>query len=565
MSRPGSKVFTHVALPVLLLSFAVQFSVPLSDSDLWWHLATGKYIIHHKALLAADPFTFTSGEISPYRDTILNSYWLAQVIFYLTHVLSGNYGLIALRVVLLLSGLFASLLIARRLGAAQPASIIFFVLAGLTLVYFKGARPQLFSFLLTPVVFFLLDRLKQKYRASEIDITSAVPLALVMCLWANLHGGFLLGSALIVIFTLSEAAGLLARKERPGRQFFLYCAAAFVALACTLINPNTYTMYPMLFSFEGSAIQQRTSEYVSPIVLSFTYGQYRLLLSWWIYLLLSVVVLAACVRKSDKTHLATAVFLGAISLSAARYIPFFVLTTLPIVSLNLARMTAVSRRLLVPAVLSVLLTLFLTAAGFTHSLGMTLKQDSNLSGYPERASSYILGQSPAGNIFNHFNWGGYLIWRLYPRYKVFIDGRSLNMKVFSDYTYMLWDRRAARRLLDRYGIRIVIMPPPNPYTGKGYELLNILNEDRQWRLVFKDTAALVYVRGKENERLKQIDPFSDQSSPASPGIRPRPTPPEPARTGVSITPYYGTITVTYCHIAHLPGMPYPGRTRPLSS
>jgi hypothetical protein len=500
MNSPGNKALIYIFLPILFLSFVVLCSVPLSDSDLWWHLATGKYIVQNKALLEVDPFSYTSEPISPHRVTLLNGYWLAQVVFYLSYLVSGNYGVIALRVLILISGLFVSLLIALRFGAKLTASIILLVLASLTLTIYSPTRPQLFSFMFAPVVFYLLDRLKQKYRASEINIKSYLLLPAVMLLWANLHGGFLLGSTLIFIFTLSEAAHVLVKREAFSKQFLLFSAISIAAVACTLINPNTYKMYPMLFAFEGSTIQTMTSEYVSPFALGYN------LLWWWIYLALSIVILAVSFKRCDKTHLIIVMFLGAISLSAARYIPFFVLVTLPVLAINLTRITAVSKRLYIPAVVSVLLTLFIVTTGFQRTLGLTLKQDRLLIGYPENAAAFILENSPAGNIFNHFNWGGYLIWKLYPNYKVFIDGRSLNLEVFKHYTYMLWDRNTAGKLLDYYGIKTVIMPPP-PSSGKGYELVNILNEDSQWRLVFKDISALVYVRGEENERLKQI--FND--------------------------------------------------------
>lgn len=72
-------------------------------------------MVENKSLPGSDPFAYTSLQgIMPYREIILNGYWLSQVIFYFAYALFGDYGLVALRVVLLLSVLFTYIIFARK-------------------------------------------------------------------------------------------------------------------------------------------------------------------------------------------------------------------------------------------------------------------------------------------------------------------------------------------------------------------------------------------------------------------------------------------------------------------
>ena len=185
--------------------------------------------------------------------------------------------------------------------------------------------------------------------------------------------------------------------------------------------------------------------------------------------------------------------------------PYFIFGSLPFLAWYLSEFFAqcvVWRRLLgAMAVIHVLAAGSLAASGFQQTLGRTFSHSLYPGRFPEKAVEFIEKNSPDGKIFNHFNWGGYLIWELYPRYKVFIDGRSLNLRALSHYTYMLWDPSTATKLLNGYGIRTVIIPPGNPFTGEAYELVKILDFDKQWHLVFRDQFSLVYVRGGENDGL----------------------------------------------------------------
>jgi hypothetical protein len=112
--------------------------------------------------------------------------------------------------------------------------------------------------------------------------------------------------------------------------------------------------------------------------------------------------------------------------------------------------------------------------------------------FPADAVSFIDAQRPPAPILNHYNWGGYFIWRLYPEYQVYIDGRAdLYGDRFMDdlaTTYYLrgdsW-----RNPLEKWGIRTVVLPPDAP-------LVTALSARREWKTIYADSQAVILTRAQ---------------------------------------------------------------------
>jgi hypothetical protein len=121
--------------------------------------------------------------------------------------------------------------------------------------------------------------------------------------------------------------------------------------------------------------------------------------------------------------------------------------------------------------------------------------------YPAGAAGFLLQHHVSGPIFNTYEYGGYLIWRLWPEQRVFIDGRSLSESVFQDYIRILFDRgedggKTAQQLLDQYGIQTIVMDTFEHREGYVYTLAPALADPQQtaWKLVYSDPAAIVLMR-----------------------------------------------------------------------
>ncbi len=108
---------------------------------------------------------------------------------------------------------------------------------------------------------------------------------------------------------------------------------------------------------------------------------------------------------------------------------------------------------------------------------------------PVAAVDFIETHRVPGPIFNKYGWGGYLIFRLYPDYRVFADGRA---DVYGDeFLFQMVDtfdaHTAWRAPLDRYGVRTVLIPPDA-------SLASLLRIDQEWQKVYEDNQAVIFTR-----------------------------------------------------------------------
>jgi hypothetical protein len=121
---------------------------------------------------------------------------------------------------------------------------------------------------------------------------------------------------------------------------------------------------------------------------------------------------------------------------------------------------------------------------------------------PEGASEFLLRHHVDQPMFNSYEYGGYLIWRLWPLERTFIDGRALSESVFQDYARILYNHDASdgkpsgEDLLNRYGVQVIVMNTFEYESGAVYMLAPSLADPAQsaWKLVYSDPQALVFMR-----------------------------------------------------------------------
>jgi hypothetical protein len=501
-----------LAAPLLVLAFILLAVRPLWDPDLWWHLATGREIVEKMQLPIGDLFNFTrASDISPTYIFLLKGYWLAQVVWYLAYKLAGEIGLIVVRAVTLALIPALVLLSCRRWRVAPSVSLILAMLCGWLTLYYTGERPQLFSFLFVTILFILLEEIGY----AEKDPVSGgyrhcifwgwgVPV--LMLLWANMHPGFMLGVGLIGAYVCLEFVKIVLLKYPVDRGRFLAVAGLLLfGMLLTLLNPNGVAPFKAILSFHRATTEQQLgSEYLSPWTI---YRTMRYIVyPYWLYLPLICGVLLASWRKTDITRLVIIGGLIFLSLQAYRFIPFLVFGTVVYCGraitcrLPSGRLPARLVGGIAAVGIGILLVnaLLLQGPAAIKTLRGPLVSTQT---YPEGAVQFIQRERPVGEMFNDFNWGGYLEWRLFPAYRTFIDGRNLRPAVFDDYRVILWIEDAWRQLLDKHRINMVVLSPVDDFTGELYELTNFLYQADDWQLVYADATAVILLRGAENSNI----------------------------------------------------------------
>jgi len=225
-----------------------------------------------------------------------------------------------------------------------------------------------------------------------------------------------------------------------------------------------------------------------------------------LFILLLIVALALSRRPPVPTDLLFLLGFGYASLRSARHIPYFVLTAAPILTVQLLdiwqrsqwskRFTIGGKQTSTPYLVSNWLLLFLVILGGAIRVGVVFQDNAEAQqhAFPVDAVDFILEQGIAGSMYNLYHWGGYLVWRLYPEQKVFIDGRAdVYTDAFIDeylQVYQLQDNW--QEPLDRHGVTLVII-------DEGSCLSTVLNESPDWERRYVDEKAAVFVRQEEGQ------------------------------------------------------------------
>lgn len=477
------------ALPLLtiLLFFILFTSIPLWDPDFFWHLKTGEWIAQHTEIPQEDFFSYTTPAGETLRKKfILGQYWLSQLIFYFVWMKTGTGGIIMLRALLLSSTLFIIYSLMKKKVEPLLLSLFIFI-SGNVLMYFTGERPQLFSFIGTAMLVFVIERYRET-RSRIIYVLPAVTLT-----WANLHGSVILGDILLLIYILSEGVkllfGLNQLEKKEYLRFLFFCAIAIIVSAA---NPNTYNLFTASYQFSKSISQQMSIEFFSPITIAFRYK----VIFWadWVILFLTPLLLAARGKKADISHLAIIIFLYVISLLSARYMVFLA-AVFPLLAADVIHLVQ-DKFYRIRVLLGIGILIFM----FYSLWGKSLFSSQTYAYYPDKAVEFIKKTMPQGNLFNYFDWGGYLIATL-PEYKVFIDGRGIDEGVQVKYNLILngstmkYNKKYEwESMLDNYGVNIVLLPLYDSNTGERFRLIDILMNDTEWRLSYSDEKSVVFLR-----------------------------------------------------------------------
>jgi len=408
--------FYMTVLLLLILIMAVR--TPL-DTDMWWHLRAGEETWDSQAVYLVDTISYTrAGE--PWT----NHSWLTQVIMIGLYKL-GEYKALSLwvGVTAAISMLFVYLQMEGH--ALIKTSLVLFASFVSSVVW--TPRPQIFSFLLFAITGFIIFRFKTKRKKQLYWLGP------IFIVWSNLHGGYVLGTILIISVIIGEIFDQVLEKESENslnwneiRQLAIWGIAGFALAA---VNPNGIKMWIIPFQTVGvDSLQNLINEWASP---DFHQPIQQLML----------VILFGTFA---------AVGLSKRRLTGSELICPFALVATPVISKHLAcllpewklrlieRFNIISKlneyqnksrqeinRTIQSIVNIVVVFILIFTAGYkwinVSNLEFVEKTEQEI--FPVDAVNWIKKEKPEGNLLNEYNWGGYLAWHL-REYQVFVDGRT---------------------------------------------------------------------------------------------------------------------------------------------
>jgi tetratricopeptide (TPR) repeat protein len=554
----------HIALAlavVALLYAACAGLRTVGDFDLGWQLATGRYVLEHRHIPSTDVFSYTARGNAwvypPFSGILFCLLWLLGG--YQALSLLGAAACIATTALLLWGGWSADPARPPLAGAALAIVAVPLIAARTT------PRADLFTTLLFAAFLAILWRCRSNrgcgmsaaadgFQASNPQSAIRNPqfrlalLPVLMLAWVNLHLGFVAGLGLVAGWVAVELLELPLAERRPAARQRLRRAAPWLAAtaAATLLNPWGPLIYAAIvrqnriLRIHTVFVGEWTSQQISP-------GALREALAWrspdgayWWLLMAAIVAMAAALWRRE---FGTALLLAAASVLSIRYVRFQVLfacivvvigghvaATLRSPSLEApARWrTEVCRYIVAPAVLLAAALVWIAGARISDlasntyylSAGQTSLFGAGESWwYPERAAAFLLQERLPANIFHDYNLGGYLVWRLGPRYPDYLDGRAVpfGAQLFFRQRSLQQqppDSPAWREEADRRNINTLIFSVAR-YAGLGGIPLLKFCSSSEWAPVYLDEVAAIFVRNRpENmpwiSRLKidcQAQPF----------------------------------------------------------
>lgn len=526
-------------LPLILLFTGLRgVRTLLGDGDTGWHVRIGEWILAHGQVPRQDMFSYTKP-----GQPFFAWEWLWDVGAAWLHQRWGLAGVVlASLLVIAFTTVLLYRLIYRRCGNPL-VSIVLTGLASAAASIHWLARPHLLTMLLMMVFLTLLERVRDGHTAWLWS------LPVLMVVWTNLHGGFLIGIVIVGAYGAGELLRAVIARDSVERRASLRAAWPYLATAAgcavaSLVNPYGYQLHAHLLEyfkdpFQLKYIQEfRSADFHSPPAMFLE-----------IMLILGLGAAIWYGRRRQFTEVLLLAGFGHLSLVMVRNMPIYTLAAAPIVAVPLVawlkavadgpvaewiralagtlveigeELVPLERPWRVHLVPTVVMLLFV--AGMESPMaGIKFKPEYDPNDYPEKAlaalnpawlnpagvgavaSSPVAFRTGAGSpvnvaaaaeplfepsehIFTHDEWGDYLIYKLSPRgFKVFVDGRSdfYGGKFGQEYIDVLEVKYNWQGTLDRYGVDTILLPCDAALTGA-------LKESRRWRVAYDDGMAIVF-------------------------------------------------------------------------
>jgi hypothetical protein len=476
------------AVMLVAIAPAVQ---PVTDPDFFWHLQVGRWISDHGAIPHQDLFTFTVPD-----HLFVAHEWLSEVFM---AALTGAFGLTGPSVFFGLVTWLGFLLLFKT-----PRNVSF-LLAGVSIAIalaagspIYGPRTQMITFTLTAALLLMLRHYRE---TGDRRVLYALPPIFV--LWVNLHAGFTIGLVFLYITIAGEfVVGRFRRGDGDGAEAAAVpvrplLIATGIATAAVAINPNFYKIYLYAVQTQfSSAQQQLIQEWFSPDFHQVETRAYEAML------LVIVVLLTVSQRKPRFTDMLLLLTVIVLSLQSVRHIALFVVVGTPIMAelaqgtydrfrdrlprFKLPRTTSavgiINIVVLVVVAVSVAIYAVPRAAAGFRSPRVTAT-------YPMAALDSVENDLPPGHVFNQYGWGGYFVYRIWPKQQVFIYGDAAVMgdPFLLEYRGLSVLQPNYRDQLDRRGVTWVLFPKDDPVEVA-------LRQNSEWVVLYQDNTAGILVK-----------------------------------------------------------------------
>jgi hypothetical protein len=353
-------------------------------------------------------------------------------------------------------------------------------------------RPHVFTFVMLAVWVGWLERLREE----KASFFWRFPM--LMLIWVNLHGGFIFGfmawAAYAIGWVWDRWQAPESASAKAGRQLLLVGGLSGLA---SVVTPSGWGNWQAVLGNSSPYILSRTVETMSPdFHQPFT----------WIFLILLGFSIALPSLSGNRLPAAQSFLLAGfavLGLLVTRNIPLFCIVAAPILTVSMRRMLKRGQAWLriefrLSEIESSLHGSFWMAAGALGTILLFALHYANtrvavnqfdVETFPVAAADWLAVHPQQGNMFNEFNWGGYLLYRLWPGQRVFIDSQTdfYGEALVRDYEGILNAREDWDEQLKKYDANWVIVRVDS-------QLGQVLAQNSDWERSYQDELAVIFRR-----------------------------------------------------------------------
>jgi tetratricopeptide (TPR) repeat protein len=499
---------SFLLLSVLALAYAFVCGLhTIADPDLFWQLATGRWVAQHHQVFSTDVFSYTAA----------GNPWVYPVgsglLFYWSYLV-GGYSLLSW--IGVTASVVAVALLLRR-GSAITAAITIFVVP--LIAKRTAPRAEMFTVVLFAAY---LSLLWENYRTGRARLWL---LPILMLAWVNLHLGFVSGLGLIAAFVGIDVLQMFRpgdRRSEAIQRLKRACPWFIATAAVTVANPWGWNIYSALIR-QNRAMAEHSAWIAEwgrlPLTWSSLFHGLTLSSGGSIYVLLLLAAVAVVLGLSQR-EIGAAILLICSAYATMQHLRMEALTAIVLTIVGGSILTTALRQAAAHlssertrTVLAVSATAAVAALVVIWSANVFKFDEMALSSYgvglswwlPNAAAEFIQQNNVPTEIFNTYNEGGFVTWALGPKYRDYFDGRAIPFGrgaflrqgelASANADSATWDAEVSR-----YNINTILLPL-NRFESELDVLRNYCSSTK-WRPVYLDEVSGVFVRRTpQNEAL----------------------------------------------------------------
>lgn len=493
---------------LVLVFFAASYKIS-GDDDLFWHLATGRYIVENKVVPDKDVFGFVTGgaEWIPFE-------WGWDVLSYGLFNLGGYDAILAFRSIAFCFVFLMLFLLFRKFKVNTFITFLLLFLLLIGIMDRLSPRPHIITYVLFSLLLYILMNYKYCDRVRYSKRLYFLPL--IFLVWANSHMGVLAGGLVLFIFVISETIIFLKPKSytSPDAKALtkdelrkLWVISAICALVL-LVNPHGISTYLYAYSHTKMKMLATVNEWQNPFTDKVDFG--ITLSIFKLFLFCGVFILIYSYIKKDIFFVLMFTAFAIYSVRAVRFTVDYDIVMIPFIAISVnyflsriksSKFAAFMNGMVPKGILGVF---FIYIISLIPSNAIYEKmQYYRISGWginsdfiPVQMYDFMKENNIKGTPLNHFGTGGYIVWNT-PGEKNYIDSRNLNDEIYNEYNLILSMRPGFEKKIEERGFDYFVYLDPDlirrPNDLKGL-VTAYFSVNPNWKLVFWDDKSMLFVK-----------------------------------------------------------------------